>query len=60
MSQPAYPGRDTPRSYIGREVRATCQQCGHRAYIAPPKEFGAEGYCTACDAIVTWEVWADA
>jgi len=59
MTSAAYPGRDTPPSYIGREVLASCPQCGHRAYIAPPDTFGSEGYCSGCDGITTWEAWAE-
>jgi hypothetical protein len=57
MTLPAYPGRDTPKSYNGRHVPAECPECGHRAYI-PPKSFdGPEGYCSGCQAIVTWDYW---
>jgi len=59
MSQPAYPGRDTPRSYVGRLVAAECPECHHRAYIADPEIMGAEGYCSGCNGLVTWEVWAE-
>jgi len=59
MTLPAYPGRDTPKSYQGSHVPAECSDCGHRAYI-PPKSFGDDsGYCTGCESIVAWEYWRE-
>jgi hypothetical protein len=57
VSKPAYPGRDTPPSYVGEETPAECPECGHKAYIAAPESFGREGHCTSCNQLVQWEEW---
>jgi hypothetical protein len=59
MTLPAYPGRDTPRSYVGTEVPAECPQ-GHRVYI-PVFSFAetVKGACPKCNDVVEFTYWRE-
>jgi Zn ribbon nucleic-acid-binding protein len=59
MTLPAYPGRDTPASYVGAHVPAECPECGHIMYVPPVSFDGKERRCNGCETIQTLTFWRE-
>jgi RNase P subunit RPR2 len=55
MSDPAYPGRHTARSYDGPETLAVCPECHAKRYVPDDATNGKRTYCSGCDSLVEWE-----
>jgi hypothetical protein len=59
MSLPAYPGRNTPDSYVGAHVPATCPECANVMYVPPVSFDGRERRCSACETITELHFWRE-
>ncbi len=59
MTLPAYPGRDTPPSYVGEHVPASCPACGKVMYVPPLSYEGPQRRCPRCDRIRKLNFWRE-